>query len=218
MIDQALLTDIQQHAGCPCPPEALELVWKESEKVAKQSGTPLEFVLAEQVKALWASANQQRFNHSGKPVDFTAFCRERLSKTDGLWSKLLGRKSKAAQSVADVEQLEAEITAAKSGLNAAQSKAAELANDIATTEAELEANSDAAVEHSVNEAAKVWHMRNRSPHHESKISGAVAHAVEQEVVGRILSARLIYLRDLLATEQAKVESFTSELKRLEKSL
>jgi hypothetical protein len=50
VFDAALLTSVRTHAGCPVPESALEVVWKESEKVAKQRGTPLEFVLAERVK------------------------------------------------------------------------------------------------------------------------------------------------------------------------
>ena len=61
-------------------------------------------------------------------------------------------------------------------------------------------------------------MRQRSPHNESVVSAAIYHASNADVVQRILSARLVFLRDLLAKEQAKVEAFKQQLKELEKSL
>jgi hypothetical protein len=218
VIDQALLTQIRAHAGCPVPPEAIEIVWKESEKVSKQRGTPIEFVLAEQVKALWSEANQRQFNAAGKPVDFEAFCKAKLAKTDSLFSKLLGRKSKVQQAQADVAQVESEINSARAGLAAASQKAAELTNDIATSEADLSNHDEPAVQASIEEAARILHLRHRSPHNSSVVDAAVSHAVQAEVMLRILNARLIYSRDLLAKEEAKVEAFKQELKRLEKQL
>jgi len=217
-MDQSLLTSVRTHAGCPVPESALEVVWKESEKIAKQRGTPLEFVLSEQVKALWSEANQRQFRADGKPVDFEAFCKAKLAKNDSLFSKLLGRKSKAAQAVADAEQIEAEINEARNGLNAAQGRVAELTNDIATTGVELSNHDDSAVQASIEEAAKIWSHRHRSPHNASVVDAAVSHATQADIVNRILNARLIYLRDLLAKEQEKVSYFQSELKALEKSL
>jgi hypothetical protein len=217
VFDQSLLTSVRTHAGCPVPESALEVVWKESEKVFKQRGTPLEFVLAEQIKALWAEANQRQFNAAGKPVDFEAFCKAKLAKSDSLFSKLLG-KSKAQQAVAEAEAIEAEITASRAGLKASEQRVAELKNDIEATEAELSNHDESAVEESIQEAAKIWKARHRSPYNASKVDAAIAYAVESEVVNRILNARLIYLRDSLTKEQEKVSYFQSELKNLEKQL
>jgi hypothetical protein len=41
-------------------------------------------------------------------------------------------------------------------------------------------------------------------------------AVEAEVINRILSARLIWLKDKLATEEEKINSYKKQLKDLEK--
>ena len=218
VIDAALLSQIREHAGCPVPAEAVEVVYKESEKIAKDTGKPLEFAIAEQIRALWAEANQRRFNVTGKPVDFETFCREKLAKKDGLLSKLLGRKTKAAQAVADAEALEAEITAARNGSKAAQAKVAELSNDIEKTEAELSNHDEPAVQESIAEAAKIWSHRHRSPHNASVVDAAIAHATQADIVNRILNARLIYLKDLLSKEQEKVSYFQSALKSLEKQL
>jgi hypothetical protein len=215
-MDQSLLTSVRTHAGCPVPESALEVVWKESEKVAKQRGTPLEFILAEQVKALFAEAHQGK--GFGVQVDFDAFCKAKLSKSDSLFSKILGRKSKAAQAVADAEQLEAEINQARAGLNAAQSKVVELSNDIGKTEAELSNHDESAVQESIEEAAKIWHIKGRSVNNSSTVDACVAHATQADIVNRILNARLIYLRDLLAKEQSNVEAFHKQLKELEKQL
>jgi len=216
VFEPSFLTAVRTHAGCPVPESALEVVWKESEKVAKQRGTPLEFVLAEQVKALFAEAHQGK--GFGVQVDFDGFCKAKLAKSDSLFSKLLGRKSKAAQAVADAEALESEITAARAGLNSAQNKVVELSNDIEKAESELSNHDESAVQSSIEEAARLWKHRHRSPHNASVVDAAVDHAVQAEVTLRILNARLVYLRDLLANEQSKVEAFKQQLKDLEKQL
>jgi hypothetical protein len=217
VIDNYILTSVREHCGSWVTAEALEVALEPAEKAvkdAKSSGhdLPIEFALVESVKALWAAAHQGHKQN----VDFNAYVREKLAVKDSLLSKLLGRKSKVAEQVADLKQYEQEINESRAGLKASEAKVVEIQNSIATTEAELVANSQEAVENSINRAAETWHLRHRSPHHESIVASAVSHAVEQDVVDRILNARLIILRDKLEAEKARVEAFTKQLRQLEK--
>jgi chromosome segregation ATPase len=155
---------------------------------------------------------------AGQPLDFQTYCREKLSTKDSLWRKLLLRKQSVATAQADAAHIESEITAARAGLSASQQKVAELKNDIATAEAELNDHTPEAIEESIQEAASIWGMKERTPHHASIVERALFHCAHAEASNRILSARLVQLKDKLTAEQARVESFTSELKRLEKSL
>lgn len=217
VIDNFLLTSVRTHAGTWVTEETIELALPQAEQAvrdAKSNGhdLPLEFAIVEAVKAIWAAAHQGHKQN----VDFNAYVREKLAVKDSLFKKLFQRKSSVQQSIDELKQYEEEINQARAGLKHSEVKVVELTQSIETTEAELSANSDEAVVNSVNEAAKVWDMRHRSPHHESIVSAAVSHAVEQEVVGRILNARLIQLRDKLEAEKAKVADFSKRLKELEK--
>jgi hypothetical protein len=205
-------------AGVPAFPELIELVLPAAQKASDETGLSLEYAVIEQAKAVWAAAHQKSKAGFGQNVDFPAFVREKLGKKDSLISRLLVRKSKVQQAVVDAEQLETEIIAARNGLNASQAKVEEITNDIATTEAELSNHNEAAVQASIEEAARIWHLRHRSPHNSSVVDANVDHAVQSEVTLRILDARLIYLRDLLAKEQEKVEAFKQQLRDLEKQL
>ena len=220
VIDSALIDEIRAMCNIHNAPEAaIRHVWPEAEKMAKDRGTSIEFHVATLVNALWAKA-QMEHRQSGKPgnVDFVAYCEALTAKHDPLWKKLIGMKSKAAQAQADVEALEAEIQQTKSALSATESKIASLKHDIATCEADLEANNDEAVEASVLEAAKVWSIRGKTDRNNSIVAAAVNHVVEQAAVSRILHARAVWLRDSLANEEAKADSYRKDLKRLEKSI
>jgi chromosome segregation ATPase len=139
----------------------------------------------------------------------------------GLRSPLNRRNNctvRSPRSFAEAEQVESEITETRSALGASQQKAQELKNDLASTEAELANYSEEAIEQSVLEAAKIWHLKGKSPHNSSIVENAISRVVEAEASIRILNARLVWLKDLLAKEEAKIESFKQELKRLEKQL
>jgi DNA repair ATPase RecN len=173
----------------------------------------LEFALSTAVLALRGLCHQQ---HRGQ-MDLLEFCQRKLAKSDGLLSKLMGRKSKLAEPVAELEAYESDINSARAGLSASQQKVSELSESIASTEAELNDHTSEAIEASVQEAAEVWHLRHRSPHNSSIVESAVSHAVEAEIVLRILSARLVWLKDKLTAEQANVVEFTKRLKALEQA-
>jgi len=214
-----VLTSVRAHSGISnCPNEAIEHVWNEAQSIAKDRGTSIEFIAADLIRALWAKANMEhrQAGKAGQALDFQAYCRELLSKKDSLWRKLIGRKQSAAQAQADVAQFEAEITETRSALGSSQQKVQELKSQIDSTEAELADHNESAVEESILEAAKIWNLKGKSPFNSSKVEAAIAHVVESEAVLRILNARLVWLRDSLAKEESKVESFKSQLKQLEK--
>jgi chromosome segregation ATPase len=219
VLNNDILASIRAHSGISnMPNEAVEIVWKDAEKAARERGISIEFIAADLVKALWAQAFQEA-RRNGKPQqDFDRYCKEQLAGKESIFSNLFAKKSKVASLVAEAEQIEAEITETRNALGAAQSKAQELKGQIESTEAELSNHTEEAVQESINEAAKLWHLKGRSPHNASIISASVSHALEADAVNRILNARIIYLRDLLAKEEAKVEAFKQELKALEKQL
>jgi len=207
------LVSAVRSAGVPAFPELIELVLPEAKKVADSRGLALEFAVVEQAKATYAEAVQGKF---AQKVDFPAFVREKLGKKDSLLSKLIGRKSKVQEAIAELEQYEAQINEARAGLKASEAKVIELRNSIESTEAELQNHSSDAVEASILEAAKIWQHKDRNPHNQSIVAASVSHAVEAEVVNRILKARLILLRDNLTAEEKKVEGYKKTLKDLEK--
>jgi len=57
---------------------------------------------------------------------------------------------------------------------------------------------------SIQKAAEIRHVWDRSPYNGSLVDAAVARAVQSEVVTRIPHARLVWLRGKLTAEQAKV--------------
>ncbi|PWT86351.1 MAG: hypothetical protein C5B58_01500 [Acidobacteria bacterium] len=113
-------------------------------------------------------------------------------------------------------QYEAEVESAKNGLSSAQLKVVELKNSIQSAEAELEEHSEEAVQAHIEEAARIWEHRSRSPHNASIVEDAIYHASSSEVVVRILNARLVQLRDSLAKHEQAIIGFQKELKDLEK--
>jgi hypothetical protein len=217
VIDNYLVTQIRTHAGIPITEEVIEAALPSAEeavKIAKASGhdLSLEFALTDAARALWAEAHQ-----GGKQnVDWPAFVRERLAKKDSLFSKLFKRKSEVQQSIDELKQFEEDVNQARAALKYSEQKVSELKNSIEATERDLAFHSDEAVEASVQQAAAIWHRRDTSPHNSSIVEASVAHAVEAEVINRVLHARLVWLRDKLAAEQSKVTEFEKELKRLEK--
>jgi hypothetical protein len=204
-------------AGIPAFPELIELVLPAAQKASDETGLSLEYAVIEQAKAVWAAAHQNSKAGFGQNIDFPAYVRERLGKTDSLLSKLLGRKSKVEEQVADLKQYEADINSARAGLSASQQKVSELSESIAATESELANHTEDAVEASIQEAAQIYHLRNRSPHSGSVVDANIFHAAHADVVNRILNARLILLRDKLTVEQANVVEFTKQLKALEQA-
>jgi chromosome segregation ATPase len=181
-----IVASVRQHCGISnMPSEALEIVWPEAEKAAKDRGVSIEFIAADLVRALWAKANMEhrQAGKAGQPLDFQAYCREKLSKKDGLFKRLLSRKQSAAQQQAEVEAYEQEIESARRSLAASSQKVVELKNDISSTESELSNHTDYAVEESIQEAAKLWSQsRSRSRDCKSDLECAadsVARRVEQ---------------------------------------
>lgn len=219
MDTQYLITSVTAGAGCRVNEDVLTVAMPAAEAAirdaisAGKEPPALEFALATAVQALRAACHQQ---HRGQ-MDLLEYCRQKLAKTDSLLSKLLGRKSRVQESIAELEAYEADINAARAGLSATQQKVSELTESIASTEAELTAHTDEAVEASIQEAAQVWHLRNRSPHSGSVVDADIFHAAHADVVNRILNARLILLRDKLTAEQANVVEFTKQLKALEQA-
>jgi chromosome segregation ATPase len=215
-----VLTSIRAHSGISnCPSEAIEHVWNEAQKIASERGTSIEFIAADLIRALWAKANMEhrQAGKAGQPLDFQAYCRELLSKKDSLWKKLLGRKQSVAQAQADVAAYEAEIESTRSSLAAAQQKVIELKSDIESTQRELCNHDESAVSESIEEAAKVWHVRHKTAQSSSIVESAIAHAVEAEVVNRVLNVRLIQLREEWSKHEQLVDSFKKQLKDLEKA-
>jgi len=215
-----ILTTVRVHCGISnCPSEAIEHVGPEAQKTARDRGTSIEFIAADLIRALWAKANmeQRQAGKAGQTLDFQAYCRELMSKKDSLWRKLIGRKQSVAQAQADVQAYEAEIESSRAALAAAQQKVVELKNDIESTERELLNHTEEAVAESIEEAAKLWAHRHRSPHNSSKVDSAVAHAVEAEIVNRVLNIRLIQLREESSKQERLVEAFKKQLKDLEKA-
>jgi hypothetical protein len=222
MSDYILTRDIEssirQHSGISnLPAEAIQVIWAEAEKVASDRGVSIEFIAADLVRALWAKANMEH-RQSGKPgnVDLQAYCVSKLATKDSLWKKLIGRKQSVAQAQEDLAIYEQEIEAARQSLAASQQKIVELKNSIGSAEAELTEHSESEVEASIQSAAGIWHLKHTSPFNSSKVEASIEHAVQAEVVLRILNARLIQLRDSLAKEEAKIEAFKRQLKDLEK--
>jgi chaperonin cofactor prefoldin len=218
VIDNYLVAQVHSHAGLPVTAEVIEAVLPDAEKAVKDAQAsgkdlPLEFALATAARALWAEAHQGQF---GKQLDWPAYVREKLAKKDSLFSKLFQRKSKVQQQIADLKQYEEEINGARGALRASEVNAKELRDSIAATEHDLELHTETAVEGSIQQAAEIWEHRGRSPHNSSIVDAAVSHAVEAEVINRILSARLIWLKDKLATEEKKIEAIKRQLKDLEK--
>jgi chromosome segregation ATPase len=129
---------------------------------------------------------------------------------------VISRKQSVAQSQADLEAYEAEINTARQSFAAASQKAQELKASIESAERELSNHSEEAVNQSIEQAAKIWHLRHQSPHNSSVVDSAIAHALEADIVLKVLNARLIQLRDALAKEEVKVDSFKRQLRDLEK--
>jgi len=218
-LNNDLITSIRAHSGVSnLPVEAIEIVWKDAEKAAKDRGTAIEFIAAELCKALFAKAFSEARRNGKQTVDFQAYCREQLASKESIFSKLFAKKSKVASLVAEAEAIESEISETRSALGSSQQKAQELKNDLASTESELANYSEKAIDQSVLEAAKIWHLKGKSPHNSSIVENAISHIVEAEASIRILNARLVWLRDLIGKEETKIESFKQELKRLEKQL
>jgi hypothetical protein len=216
-ITNYLVTQVQSHANVPISAEVLEAVLESAEEAVKlreASGKPLplEFALADAARALWATAHQG--NRQG--VDWPAYVRSRIAKKDTLFSRLFKRKSEVQQSIDDLKQFESDVIQARAGLKTSEVTVSELTNSIAATEQELYSHSSDAVEASIQEAAQIWNIRDRSPHNGSIVDASVEHAVRADVVNRILNARLILLKDKLSAEQAKVVEFSKRMKSLEK--
>jgi uncharacterized protein YbcI len=219
MTDTAyLITAVGSHSGCRVNEDVLTLAMPQAEEAIKDAISagkeppPLEFALATAVQALRAACHQQ---HRGNK-DLLEYAREKLAKTDSLLSKLLGRKSKVEEQVAALKEFEEQISQARAGLSSSQQKVSEIAQSIEATEAELNDHTPEAIEASISEAATIWHLRERAPHHGSIVDRAIFHAAHAEVVTRILHTRLIQLREKLEAEKAKVEAFTKQLRQLEK--
>jgi chromosome segregation ATPase len=216
-LNNDLITSIRAHSGISnLPVEAIEIVWKDAEKAARDRGTAIEFIAAELCKSLFAQAFSEARRNGKQTVDFQAYCREQLTSKDSLWKKLIGRKQSVAQAQAEVAQYESEITASRAALAAAQQMVVELRNDIEATEAELSNHTEEAVNKSIEEAAKLWHLKHRSNHNASFVENSISHAVQAEIVNRVLNVRLIQLRESLASEESKLEAFKRQLKDLEK--
>jgi hypothetical protein len=215
-----VLTSIRAHSGISnCPSEAIEAVWNEAEKIARERGTSIEFIAADLIRALWAKANMEhrQAGKAGQALDFQAYCRELLSKKDSLWKKLIGRKQLVASAQSDLAIYEQEIEAARQGLAASQQKIVELKNSIESAEAELTEHSESEVEASIQSAAGIWHLKHTSPFNSSKVKASIEHAVRAEVVLRILSARLAQLREESSKQERLTDSFKKQLRDLEKA-
>jgi DNA repair exonuclease SbcCD ATPase subunit len=203
-------------AGVPAFPELIELVLPAAQKASNETGLSLEYAVIEQAKAVYAAAHQKSKAGPGQNVDFPAFVREKLGKTDSLLSKLLGRKSRVQQSIAELEAYEADVNQSKEALRNTESKIEELNQEIEKATSELSAHTEEAVAQSIQEAAQVYHLRSRNPHLGSVVDAAIFHAAHADIVNRILNARLILLKDQLETEATRQTELKKHLKDLEK--
>jgi DNA repair ATPase RecN len=219
MDTQYLITSVTAGAGCRVNEDVLTVAMPAAEAAirdaisAGKEPPALEFALATAVQALRAACHQQ---HRGQ-MDLLEYCRQKLAKTDSLLSKLLGRKSKVQESIAELEAYEADINAARAGLSASQQKVSELSESIASTEAELNNHTSEAIEASLSDAATIWHLRERTNHHGSIVDRALFHAAHAEAITRLLHMRLVWLKDKLTAEQVQVAEFTKRLKALEQA-
>jgi DNA repair exonuclease SbcCD ATPase subunit len=203
-------------AGVPAFPELIELVLPAAQKASDETGLSLEFAVAEQAKAVWAAAHQKSKAGFGQNIDFPAYVREKLGKKDSLISRLLGRKTKVAEAIADLEAFEADVNQSKEALRNTESKIEELNQEIEKATNELSAHTEEAVAQSIQEAAAIYHLRNRSPRFGSEVDAAIAHSVNAEVVNRILHARLVLIKEQLETETTRQTDLKKHLKDLEK--
>jgi hypothetical protein len=203
-------------AGVPSFPELIELVMPAAQKASAENGLAVEFAVIEQAKAVWAEAHQKSKAGFSQNVDFPAFVREKLGKKDSLLSRLLGKKSKLAEAQADLQAFEADVNQSKEALRHTESKIAELNQEIEKATNELSAHTEEAVAESIQEAAKLWHVRHRSERNGSVVDAAIFHAAHADVVNRVLNARLILLKDQLEAETTRQTELKKHLKDLEK--
>jgi len=203
-------------AGIPAFPELIELVMPAAQKASDETGLSLEYAVIEQAKAVWAAAHQKSKAGFGQNIDFPAYVREKLGKKDSLISRLLGRKTKVAEAIADLEAFEADVNQSKEALRNTESKIEELNQEIEKATNELSAHTEEAVTQSIQEAAQIYHLRNRSPHSGSIVDAAIFHAAHADIVNRILNTRLILLKDQLEAETTRQTELKKHLKDLEK--
>jgi hypothetical protein len=211
--DQYLLSRIRS-SGVPVCDELLEYILPAAERAAKETGVPLEFCLVEQAKAAYAEARQGK--GFGVEIDFAAYVRSKVAKSDSLLSRLLGRKDKVAKQVADLAAYEADINQTRESLRQVVAKIADLNQQIEQTTGEFGNHSDSAVEQSITEAAKLWNVRHRSDRNGSIVDDAIFHAVHADVVLRVLNYRLVMLKDELSAAQTKKADLEAHLRDLEK--
>jgi hypothetical protein len=216
MTDANYFVIAARSAGIPAFPELIELVLPAAQKASDETGLSLEYAVIEQAKAVWAAAHQNSKAGFGKNVDFPAYVRERLGKKDSLISRLLGRKTKVAEAIADLEAFEADVNQSKEALRNTEGKIEELNQEIEKATNELSAHTSEAVEASIQEAAQVYHLRSRNPHLGSVVDAAIFHSAHADIINRILNARLILLKDQLEAETTRQTELKKHLKDLEK--
>jgi chromosome segregation ATPase len=162
----------------------------------------------------WCSSEKQsRFRSEHR---FPGIRPRKARKKDSLISRLLGRKTKVAEAIADLEAFEADVNQSKEALRNTESKIEELNQEIEKATNELSAHTEEAVAQSIQEAAAIYHLRNRSPRFGSEVDAAIAHSVNAEVVNRILHARLVLIKEQLETETTRQTDLKKHLKDLEK--
>jgi len=131
-------------------------------------------------------------------------------------SRLFGKKSKLAEAQADLQAFEADVNQSREALRHIESKIAELNQEIEKATNELSEHTEEAVAERIQEAAKLWHVRDRSERNGSVVENAIFHAVHADVVNRVLNARLILLKDQLEAETARQAELKRHLIDLEK--
>jgi hypothetical protein len=217
IVDSVLLSRVRSASGFLVQPEAIELVLEQSLKILKDEtaagkAASFEHIIGGQIQALRAQAQSE-----GRAADFDLWCLERKAKNgDNLLAKFFGRRAKVQTDLDDLKDFYESAMSLRSQLQSATVKRQQLTEQIGQAESDLtNSHGDERLAQSATEAAAAYGLRHKSEQSAAVFNDRLAHLVEAPAIRRILTERLVFLKDALTTQEASIKSLQAQLDAME---